>query len=146
MNVPLAIFCFASLLCSVASGLECYSCDSYRTDQDCNDIKTLPKVTCPALSESSPIGMSCGFQHIQASSGSIETERIFRGCVVAGECDLLGKQAGLTSRYRLTSCQECATDACNEMRTGSGATGGMRGSMAVLSAVVALVVVRGSLE
>ncbi|XP_055524559.1 uncharacterized protein LOC129718142 [Wyeomyia smithii] len=101
--------------------LECYSCDSDLTDLDCNQIDSLPKVNCTDVSGSSLVALTCGLQHARAKSTS--AERIYRGCMVVGECDLLTRQVELTSAYRMAKCHECSSDHCNDLRTDSGVNG-----------------------
>lgn len=71
--------------------------------------------------------------HEQPIPDGNNTERISRGCIVAGECNLLNEQSELTSKYRVTTCQECRTDLCN------GAMGGSSGEVVVRSLLMAIV-------
>nr|XP_029715607.1 uncharacterized protein LOC115259220 [Aedes albopictus] len=105
-----------STFCGVRS-LECYSCDSDLMDADCDSINALPKRACAEVSDSSLVSLTCGYKRVQV--GNL-TDRIFRGCMVAGECYLLNRQAELTSKYRMVSCVECNSDHCNTMRNGAG--------------------------
>ncbi|XP_065073323.1 uncharacterized protein LOC135697498 [Ochlerotatus camptorhynchus] len=109
------------LLVSVAAlsgihSLECYSCDSDLTDLDCTDIKSLRKEVCPVVSDAQLVSTSCGYMRVK---GGNNTERISRGCIVAGECNLLNEQSELTSKYRMVTCQECRTELCNGATAGS---------------------------
>ncbi|XP_058839461.1 uncharacterized protein LOC131694937 [Topomyia yanbarensis] len=100
------------------TSLECYSCDSDLMDFDCNKIETLPKVVCANTTASNLVALSCGSQHVIAKDSS--AERIFRGCMVAGECGLLSRQVELTQAYRMASCHECGLDNCNDSGTSIG--------------------------
>ncbi|EAT45980.1 AAEL002811-PA [Aedes aegypti] len=122
------------LAISGVRSLECYSCDSDLMDEDCDAIATLPKQTCQDVSDFQLVSLTCGYKRVQV--GNL-TERIFRGCVVAGECSLFNRQSELTSKYRMLSCVECNSDHCNTMRSGAGrgAIGGIAGSVVMLLSI-----------
>ncbi|XP_062555441.1 uncharacterized protein LOC134220396 [Armigeres subalbatus] len=117
--------------------LECYSCDTDLTDLDCNNLTTLPKQVCQNVSDYNLVSMSCGYKRVQVGN---QTEKIFRGCMVAGECNLLNRQSELTSKYRMLTCVECRSDKCNEMRSGTGPVGfqGTAGSFLLLISIAAI--------
>ncbi|KFB44145.1 AGAP013137-PA-like protein [Anopheles sinensis] len=109
----------AVALIGPSNGLQCYSCSTDSSDLDCDDLSVLPKVDCTPFSASHPVQPVCGYQRLAASTGE-ESERIWRGCAIGGQCALLSRlgDEAYNSVFSLSVCEECSTDNCNGQSSG----------------------------
>uniref|UniRef100_A0A182QP02 Protein sleepless n=1 Tax=Anopheles farauti TaxID=69004 RepID=A0A182QP02_9DIPT len=119
----LSVLIVVVLIEPFADSLQCYSCSTDTSNLDCNNLAILEKIECSPFSVDNPVQPACGYKRLVGTSDDV-VERIWRGCAVSGECALLSRQGdeAFSSIFRMSECEECSEDACNNPRSGAAIT------------------------